>query len=153
MYNGKDKTMKLASLKLIATKKPSIVTEEQHRRSKLVRRLNEQIALAKSQQSGILFTPQKQRSIKDAITGVRQVVTTNKRVKPWWFTTDNNHIALTVRYGSQILELARGKFSVDVVNTEELIPTLELVIDAVNAGELDAQISSAAVSLRKGFKK
>jgi hypothetical protein len=82
--------MKLASLKLIAAKKPSIATDEQHRRNKLVRRLREQIALAKSQQSGVLFAPQKQRTIKDAETGVRQVVTTNKRVKAWWFATENN---------------------------------------------------------------
>lgn len=145
--------MKLASLKLIAAKKPSIATDEQHRRSKLVRRLREQIALAKSQQSGVLFVPQKQRTIKDAETGVRQVVTTNKRVKAWWFATDNNRIALTVRYGSQILELGRGKFSVDVADADQLVPTLELVADAVIAGELDVQISAAAVTLRKGFKK
>lgn len=145
--------MKLASLKLTATKKPSIATEEQHRRNKLVRRLKEQIALAKSHQSGVLFAPEKQRTIKDAETGLRQVVTTNKRVKAWWFATDNNRIALTVRYGSQILELARGKFSVDVADADQLVPTLELVVDAVNAGELDAQISVAAISLRKGFRK
>lgn len=145
--------MKLASLKLLAAKKPSIATDEQHRRNKLVRRLKEQIALAKSQQSGVLFAPQKQRTIKDAETGARQVVTTNKRVKAWWFATDNNRIALTVRYGSQILELGRGKFSVDVADVSQLVPTLELVADAVVAGELDAQILAAAVTLRKGFKK
>lgn len=54
------------------------------------------------------------RTVVDKATGERSSVAVNKRVKQWWFATDDNRLALTVRYGSQILELARGKFSVVV---------------------------------------
>ena len=35
----------------------------------------------------------------------------------------------------------------------DLVPTLELIKQAVEAGELDAQIEAAAVKLRAGFVK
>ena len=35
----------------------------------------------------------------------------------------------------------------------ELVPTLELLKRAVEAGELDAQIEAAAIKLRAGFTK
>jgi hypothetical protein len=35
----------------------------------------------------------------------------------------------------------------------ELVPTLELIKQAVEAGELDAQIEAAALKLREGFVK
>jgi hypothetical protein len=49
--------------------------------------------------------------------------------------------------------LAQGKNAVEVANTDELLQTLGLIKEAVNAGELDEAISSAADKLRSGFKK
>ena len=91
--------------------------------------------------------------MKDADTGLKRVVSVSKRVKAWWFATETNRLALSIRYGSQVLELSKGKFSIDVADTSQLVPTLQLVIEAVRDGELDAQIANAATSLRKGFKK
>ena len=145
--------MKLSQLKLTAAKKPIIASAEHHRRSKMVRRLQEQIALARATLSSTTYTPTRNRTVQDADTGARRVVSSIKRVKAWWFDTDNNRLALTVRYGSQVLELGKGKFSVDVPDFNHLIPTLELVIEAVREGELDTQIANAATSLRKGFKR
>lgn len=145
--------MKLSQLKLTAAKKPLIASEEHHRRSKMVRRLQEQIALARATLSGTTYAATRNRTVKDAETGARRVVSSAKRVKAWWFDTDNNRLALTVRYGSQVLELGKGKFSIDVPDFNHLIPTLELVVEAVREGELDTQIENAATSLRKGFKR
>ena len=145
--------MKLSQLKLSATKKPAIASEEQHRRSKMVRRLQEQIALARAVLSGTTYAPTRNRTVRDTDTGAKHVVSSVKRVKAWWFDTDNNRLALTVRYGSQVLELGKGKFSVDVPDFNHLVPTLELIVEAVREGELDAQIANAATSLRKGFKR
>ncbi len=145
--------MKLSQLKLSATKKPAIASEEQHRRSKMVRRLQEQIALARAELSGTTYAPIRNRTVRDADTGAKHVVSSAKRVKAWWFDADNNRLALTVRYGSQVLELGKGKFSVDVPDLNHLVPTLELIVEAVREGELDAQIANAATSLRKGFKR
>lgn len=145
--------MKLAGLKLTAAKQPGAFSEEQVRRNKLVRRLVEQRALATAAASGSAYAPTKTRLIKDADTGERTSVTVNKRVKQWWFATDDNRLALTVRYGSQVLELGRGKFSIDIADLNQLVPVIDLLIDAVRAGELDAQVAVAAGTLKRGFKK
>jgi hypothetical protein len=74
-----------------------------------------------------------------------------KRVKPWWFVTDTGKLALSVRYGVKVLELAKGKVAVEVGAEKDLVPTLELIKRAVEAGELDVQIDAAANKLRDGF--
>ena len=145
--------MTLTALTLTAAKVPQGTTAEQTRRNKLIRRLCEQRALAEAAAAGTVFAPTKQRRVRDTETGERRTVVVNKRVKPWWFATDDNRLALTVRYGSQILELARGKFSVDVQNLDQLPTTIDLVIEAVREGELDDKIAAAAGTLQRGFKK
>jgi hypothetical protein len=56
-----------------------------------------------------------------------------------------------VRYGTKLLELAKGKWAVEVGTEKDLVPTLELLKGAVLAGELDTQIEAAANKLRDGF--
>lgn len=145
--------MSLSALKLTAAKKPSNQTAEQNRRSKLIRRIDEQIRLATAQQRGETFSASKTKSVVNAESGERQVISVAKRVKAWWFSAPDGRIALTVRYGSQVLELAKGKFSVDVADFDHLPATLQLVRDAVAKGELDAQVAAASTSLRKSFRK
>ncbi len=145
--------MKLTQLKLLAQKKPLVASEEQHRRNKLIRKLQEQQSLAEALLAGTTYSPTRTRTVKDEETGMKRVVSVNKRVKAWWFNTDGNRLALAIRYGSQVLELGKGKFSIDIADTSQLMPTLQLVIEAVREGELDTQIANAAYSLRKGFKK
>ena len=60
-------------------------------------------------------------------------------------------MVLSVRYGTKVLELAKGKWAVEVGGDKELVPTLELLKGAVLAGELDAQIEAASDKLRDGF--
>ncbi|CUI07677.1 hypothetical protein BN2497_10131 [Janthinobacterium sp. CG23_2] len=60
---------------------------------------------------------------------------------------------MIVKYGSKILELAKGKSAIEVGSMSELIPTLDTLKAAVAAGELDAQIDTASGTLRAGFAK
>ena len=60
---------------------------------------------------------------------------------------------LSVRYGSKPLELAKGKNAIELSQSSELLPTLQLIKDAVVAGELDEAIAAASHKLREGFKK
>ena len=141
----------LGTLKLSAVKKQMNVSAVEQRRNKLVKRLWEQIELAKAQQAGTQFAPTKMRSYTDKETGIRKQVQTNKRLKAWWFVADNGKLALSVRYGAKVLELAKGKFAIEVANDKELVNVLELVKTAVLSGELDAAIETAANKLRDGF--
>lgn len=143
----------LATLKLSTAVKPTHMPAVQVRRNKLVRRLWEQIELARAQAAGTQFAPIKFRSYQDKETGLRKQVETTKRVKQWWFTADNGKLVMNVRYGARVIELAKGKSSIEIGSTDQLLPTLELIKQAVEAGELDAQIEAAANKLRDGFGK
>jgi hypothetical protein len=143
----------LATLKLSTAVKPTHMPAVQVRRNKLVKRLWEQAELAKAQQAGTQFAPTKFRSIADPETGLRKQVEVNKRVKQWWFTADNGKLVLNIRYGARLLELAKGKSAIEMAGIDDLVPTLELVKRAVEAGELDGQIEAASIKLREGFGK
>jgi len=86
-------------------------------------------------------------------TGIRRQVEMPKRVRPWWFITDAGKLALSVRYGTRVLELARGKVAVEIASPAQLIPTLELIKSAIDAGELDEQLAATAGSVRASFKR
>jgi hypothetical protein len=143
----------LAGLKLTAQQKPTHVTPIQVRRNKLAKRIWEQMELAKAQQAGTTFAPTKFRSVTDAETGLRKQVETHKRVKAWWFTADNGKLALSVRYGTRVIELGKGKFAVEVASEKELPAVLEVLKTAVLAGELDTAMETASNKLRSGFAK
>ena len=138
------KSLTFASLPKLTAADPVI-----WRRNKLIARLQQQIALAQDPQ----FTLTRQKWIADE-TGVKQLRELRKKVRAWWRTDPTGAVVLTVRYGAKPIEFAPGKAAIAVGRKEKLISTLETVIAAVEAGELDgvlAQMSKSAV-LTKGKK-
>jgi hypothetical protein len=103
--------------------------------------------------SGTPFVMMKFRSIKDKETGIRKHVEVPKRIKPWWFQTEEGKVCVSIRYGSWIIELAKGKPSIQVDSGDDLVKALETVKIAVEAGDLDSQIELASSSLGSGFKR
>jgi hypothetical protein len=143
----------LSTLKLVAAKRPQQMPAIQLRRNKLSNKLWEQIQLAKSQISGQPFVVTRFRSVKDLESGLRKQVEMPKRIRPWWFVTENDKVCVSIRYGSWTLELAKGKPSVEVASADELVVALETIKQAVEAGELDNQIATAAAGLKSGFQR
>jgi hypothetical protein len=143
----------LSNLKLVDVKKPRNMPAIVVRRNKLSSKLWEQIQLAKSQLEGTQFVVTKFRSVKDRETGLVKQVEVPKRIKPWWFQSDEGKVCFSVRYGSWTIDLAKGKPSVEVESGEELVKALTTIKIAVEAGELDAQIEIASAKLRSGFGK
>jgi hypothetical protein len=143
----------LSTLKLVAARKPQQMPTIQLRRNKLSNKLWEQIQLAKSQINGHPFVVTRFRSVKDPETGLRRQVEIPKRIRAWWFVTENGKVCVSIRYGSWTLELAKGKPSVEVASADELVVALETIKQAVEAGELDAQIETASAGLKSGFKR
>ena len=141
----------MSTLKLTAAQKPTQMSPIQQRRNKLAKRLWEQMELAKAQQAGTQFVATKFRTITDNETGLRKQVETNKRVKAWWFVAENGKLSLSVRYGTKVLELARGKHAVEVGAEKDLVGVWDVIKTAVLAGELDTAIENAANKLRDGF--
>jgi hypothetical protein len=142
----------LASLKLVAAKKPSNLPPVVHRRNKLSSKVYEQIQLARSQNEGTAFSPTRTKTITNA-EGQRVQLTQPKRVKPWWFVAESGKCCVSIRYGSKVLELAKGKTAIEVASASALIDALEAVNAAVIAGELDGQIEAASGQLRSAFVK
>ena len=141
----------LNGLKLVAAKRPQNVAPIVQRRNKLSNQLWEQIELAKCLAEGKTYAPTRLRTVKDKLTGERKTVEAVKRVKQWWFVADNGKVCLQVRYGTRVIELAKGKNSVEVGSGEELQAVLKAVKTAVEAGELDVQIDAASAAVRGRF--
>ena len=142
----------LGNLKLTAETKPQHIAPVQQRRNKLLHRLWEQIQLAKSQIEGTEFVVKKYRSFKDQETGLRKQLEVPKRIRPWWFISANGKVCISIKYGTSVLELAKGKPSVEVDSPQDLVKALETIKVAVESGELDSQIELASTNLRAGFK-
>ncbi len=144
---------KLDGLKLVAVKKPTYMPSVVIRRNKLASKVWEQIQLAKSQIEGTKFEVKKFRSYTDKESGLRKQVEVSKRIKEWWFKDEQGKVCVAIRYGTRVLELAKGKHSIEVGSADELIKALELVKQAVELGELDQQLEQASIGVRKSFKK
>ena len=142
-----------SGLKLVAAKRPQTVAPAVVRRAKLAGQITEQMELARACAAGTTYAPMRVRSVLDKATGLRSSVEHAKRVKQWWFTADTGRVCLQVRYGTRVLELAKGKNSIDVGSTAELLGALEVVKRAVEAGELDTHIEAASAAVRARFVK
>jgi hypothetical protein len=141
----------LNSLKLVTAKRPQNVAPVVQRRNKLSNQLFEQIELAKCLADGKAYAPTRLRNVKDKHTGERKTIEAIKRVKQWWFVAENGKVCLQVRYGTRVLELAKGKNSIEVGSGNELIAVLETVKKCVEGGELDTQIEAASNAVRERF--
>lgn len=127
----------LAALKLI--QKPEAKSSDPiiERRNRLLERLQEQKALALCYVDGKPFVgPDKQKKVVNKETGVTTTETVQKRVKAW-FNGSADNMLLEIRYGNVAIELVPGKTVIEVGKVAKLVPTIETVIEAVNAGEVD----------------
>lgn len=143
----------LTGLKLVAAKRPQAAPPIVQRRNKLSNQLFQQIELARCLSEGKTYAPMRLRNIRDKHTGERHTVEAVKRVRQWWFVSDTGKVCLQVRYGTRVLELAKGKNSIDVGSSAELLTVLETVKKCVELGELDAQIDAASAAVRARFAK
>jgi hypothetical protein len=143
----------LSALKFVASKPQQGNSPKHACRQKLSNKLYEQIQMAKAVQSGAEFVPVKIRSVKDETTGETRKVEIPKRLKPWWWPSDNGKMCITVRYGARTLEVVEGKNAIETENIAGVITTLELLRMAVDAGELDERIEAISGLVKAGFDK
>ena len=110
----------LSALKFVASKPQQGNSPKHARRLKLSNKLHEQIQMAKAVQSGTEFVPVKIRSVKDEATGETRKVEIPKRLKPWWWPSDNGKMCITVRYGARTLEVVEGKNAIETETLQAL---------------------------------
>lgn len=141
----------LKTLKLTAASRNATLTPEQVLRGKLVSYLNEQKALAEAEIGGTLFNATK-RVTRTTEAGEKVRVDAPRHVRKGWFTDAQGKMFFQIRYGSKPLELAKGLNAVEVENLAGLPTVIASIIQAVQAGELDAQ-AKAAIAGRKVQRK
>lgn len=141
----------LASLKLVAAKKPAHKDPVLHRRNKLSMKVVEQLTYARALNAGEVYAPTRIKTVTNA-EGERVQVTRTKNIRPWWFT-EGNKVFLQVRYGAKVLMLNGKSNAIECANADALIGALETVNSIVLEGALDEQITAASGQIRGGFNR
>ena len=141
----------LSSLKFISAKRQISVDPVQFRREKLSKMLDEQIAIATAYMNNTTYQATRKKKVRDE-SGNVQIVEVQKNVKTWWFTNDNK-VALTVRYGNRAIEFSKGKNAIEISDAKNLLTTLEKIKQAVMEGQLDEQLTQASNNVKARFKK
>jgi len=141
----------LSSLKITNVVRQTTTNTSEFRKTKLIKKLDEQIALATAQKNGELFTVKRLKNVKDG-NGNSTQIEVQKRVSPW-FWTDNNKTYVQIRYGTRVLELQKGKNTIETASADDLVKTLAIVRTSVASGELDSVIEAASVKVRERFGK
>ena len=143
----------LSSLKITNVTRQIKTDTNEFRRTKLVKKLEEQISLATAQKNGELFTVKRLKNVKDEASGTTSQIEVSKRINAW-FWTDNNKTYLQIKYGTKVLCLqGKDKNTIECASLDDLIKTLFLVRTIVTNGELDSVIEAASVKVRERFGK
>ena len=67
----------------------------------------------------------------------------------WWCVGADGNVQLTVRYGSRVLELAKGMDCVELASTDELVPALEQLKAAAELGEMDDMVAAQLAKTKR----
>jgi hypothetical protein len=144
----------LTSLKLVISKKNQSVAPIVQRRNKLIAKLHEQIELCEAQKSGNTYLPKKLKTYTNKQTGERMTVEVTKRVKEWFWISDNGKINLAIKYGAKTLPLnKKGANAIELTNGDELLTILKDLKTATLNGELDDAINEVSSATRLAFVK
>jgi len=143
----------LSSLKITNVVRQITANTNEFRKTKLLKKLDEQISLATALKNGELFTVKRLKNVKDADGNSTQIEVA-KRVSPW-FWTDNSvgKTFVQIKYGTRILEIQKNKNAIECSSQDDLLKTLNIVKTAVASGELDSVIEAASVKVRGRFGK
>ena len=142
----------LETLKVVTATKPEQSSPLFHRRNKLVEKLYEQIECAKAKADGRDHFIHYMRNSKSP-TGETVQSQMIRKVRPWWYRSTDGKLILEVRYANKRLELAKGKTGVEVETLENMASAIELVIKAVQGGEMDTSLNATANNFRASITK
>lgn len=143
----------LNNFKLVDTKRNNQMSPVQQRRNKLIKKIWEQMEFVKAKQQGEIYAPKRLRTVTNKVTGERATVEMAKRIRPWYWITESGKTCLSIHYGAKVIALAKGMSAIELANEAEVLPTLDKIKAAVEAGELDTQIEAVSAALPVFTKK
>ena len=136
----------LKTLKLVKYERTGQIDAVELRRNKLIVKINEQIDLATNANTKV-----SERFVVKDNEGDEKEISVEKRVLRWWQIGMNGKINLTIRYGSRLLQFAKGLDAIEVADTNEMVGVLEKFREATERGELDTLIAEQ-IAKRKNKK-
>ena len=142
----------LSSLKITNVTRQIKTDTVEFRRTKLIKKIEEQISLATAQKNGELFTVKRLKNVKDEASGTTSQIEVSKRINAW-FWVDNSKTYLQIKYGTKVLCLQKGKNTIETASHDDLVKTLGIVRTCIANGELDSVIEAASVKVRERFGK
>ena len=144
----------LNNLKLVVSKKHQTVAPIVIRRNKLCAKLDEQLALCEAQKTGNTYAPKRLKTFVNKQTGERMTAEVVKRVREWYWVSDNGKINLAIKYGAKTLPLnKKGANAIELNTGDELIDTLKSLKLMVANGELDSAMNEVSTATREAFNK
>lgn len=130
----------------------SAIDPVQRAREKMIAALAEQKQMAEAKIAGQAFTPTHIVRRKN-VEGVRVEVEAPKRVRQGWFTDGNGKVFFAVRYAGKPIEFAKDKNAIEAGELPVLPKVIDTLVEAVRAGELDAQLTAAAAERGQMLRK
>ncbi len=119
------------------------MTAEERLRHKLIERLKEQKELAEADLNGKALVKTRHKMIKDEETGETKRVEVPRLLRRWWWKDDTDAVLLELRYGNKPITIADNKSTIEVGAMDKLPKVIDMVIEAVSAGELDKVLKTA----------
>ena len=110
-------------------------------RNKMINALILQQAIAEAEAKGEKYIITKTK---------RDGTVTERSPRKWWYMVGDT-VYMDLRYGNRLLDVG-GKSTVEVGSAENIIPTINIITDAVKAGELDKQILAISETSGRGKK-
>ncbi len=143
----------IASLKVTNADRPRQQPVIVQRRNKLINALHDQLELARAEAEGREYLKTRRRHVKNPATGEYTEAVVSRRPRAWFWTSDDGKLYLSLRYGTRVLELAKGKSAIEVGEKKQLVPVIEALKQAVAAGEVDQQLTTAGAEVSSRFAK
>jgi hypothetical protein len=132
----------LSEFNLTESMKSVVIDKVTERRIKLLDNLEEQKSSAQALLDGKEYFGVK-AVWQTSESGEKTKTTAQRRVRKWFYTNDGSSWYLEVRYGNKPLQLAKGKTAIVIATKDKLVETIDKVIEAVKANELDGAIKVA----------
>ncbi len=121
-------------------------------REKMIAALAEQRQMAEAKIAGKHFAPTHMVRRKNA-EGQRVEIEALKRIRQGWFADASGKVFFGLRYAGKAIELAKDKNAVEVGEVSALPGVIDTLVEAIRAGELDAQLAAAAAARGQLLRK
>jgi hypothetical protein len=132
----------LSKLKLVAQGQRRSESKTEHRRTKVIEKLEEQLSMAEALIKGDTF--RKFKTVwRTNDEGERVQFDRQKRVRPWYWMNASGCF-ISVWYGSKIIKLDGDNTAISVGKREQLPEAILDLIEAVRSGELDRGLEDIA---------